>query len=118
MYELKIYRGVICHDNERWCKKLREMGLWVQNWHEEFNKFLPEHSKASQICTLMGYFGPKYIVFELRKYKQVMFDGTQDWYKVLKKTDVCFQKWNGEFGKVFPVHLEVSKLGIWWHPFV
>ena len=68
------------------------MGLWVQNWHEEFNKFWPEHSKVSQICTLMGYFGPKYIVFELRKYKQVMFDGTQDWYKVLKKTDLCFQK--------------------------
>ena len=65
----------------------------------KFNKFWPKHSKASQICTLMGYFWPKYIVFELRKYKQVMFDGTQDWYKMWRKTDLGFLKWFEEFNK-------------------
>ena len=34
----------------------------VQNWPKEFNKFWPEHSDFSKICTLMGCFWPKYIM--------------------------------------------------------
>ena len=34
--------------------------------------------KISKIYTLMGCFWPKYIMFELKKYKRVMFDGTED----------------------------------------
>ena len=30
MYELKIYRGVMCHDNEEWCKNWRGIELPVQ----------------------------------------------------------------------------------------
>ena len=67
MYELKIYRGVLCHDNEEWYKIWRGTGLSVQNWHEEFDKFWPEHSKISKICTLMGFFWTNYITFELKK---------------------------------------------------
>ena len=67
MYELKIYRGVLCHDNEEWCKIWRGIDLSVQNWHEEFDKFWPEHSKISKICTLIGCFWPKYIMLELKK---------------------------------------------------
>ena len=67
MYELKIYRGVLCHDNEEWCKIWRGIDLSVQNWHEEFDEFWPEHSKISKICTLMGFFWTKYIMFELKK---------------------------------------------------
>ena len=67
IFELKIYRGVMCHDNEEWCKNSRGIDLSVQNWHEEFDKFWPEHSKISKICTLMGFFWTKYIMFELKK---------------------------------------------------
>ena len=28
-----------------------------------------------------------------------MFDSTEDWCKIWKKTDLCFQKWHVEFGK-------------------
>ena len=66
-YELKIYRGVMCHDNEERCKIWKGIDLSVQNRHEEFNKFWPELSKISKICTLMGCFWPKYIMFELKK---------------------------------------------------
>ena len=55
-YELKIHRGVICHDNEEWCKIWRGIDLSFQNWHEEFDKFWPEHSKVPKIFTLMGSF--------------------------------------------------------------
>ena len=30
-YELKIHRGVICHDNEEWCKIWRGIDLSFQN---------------------------------------------------------------------------------------
>ena len=67
MYELKIYRGVMCHDNEEWCKNWTRIDLSYQNWHEEFDKFWFEHSKISKMCTLMGCFWTKYIMFELKK---------------------------------------------------
>ena len=59
----------------------------VQNLHEEFNKFWPEHSKILKICTLVGCFWAKYIMLKQPKYRGVMFDGTQDWYKIWRKTD-------------------------------
>ena len=61
----------------------------------------PEHSEISKICTLMGCFWPKYIMFELKKYRGVMFDGTEDWCKIWRKTDLYFLKWHEEFGKFF-----------------
>ena len=88
--------------------------LWqwriLQNWHEEFKKFWPEHTKISKICTLMGCFWPKYIMLELRKYRGVMFNGTQYWYKVWRKTDLSFQKWHEEYGKFLPESLKVGTL--------
>ena len=47
MYELKMYRGVTCHDNEEWCKTGGWIDLSFQNWPEEFDEFLPEHLKVS-----------------------------------------------------------------------
>ena len=99
MYELKIYRGVTCHDSEEWVKIWKGIDLSVQSWHEEFDEFWPEHSKISKICTLMGCFWPKYIMFELNKYRVVIFDGTEYSCKIWKKTDLRFLKWYEEFGK-------------------
>ena len=82
------------------------------------NKFWPKHSKISKICTLMSCFWPKYIIFELRKYRGVMFGDTQDLYKIWRKTDLYFLEWHEEFGKFSSEHLKVSKMGSWWHPFV
>ena len=56
MCMLKIYRGVMCHDNGKWCKTWRGIDFSVQNWQKEFDKLWPEHSKISNICTLMGCF--------------------------------------------------------------
>ena len=79
-YELKIYRRFMCHDNKEWCKISAGIDGSLQNWCEQFNHFWLQHSKISITCTLMGCFWPRYIIFELRKYRGVMFDGTQDWY--------------------------------------
>ena len=45
MYELKMYRGVICHDNEEWCKIWRGINLSFQNWHKESEESWLEHSE-------------------------------------------------------------------------
>ena len=67
MYELKIYREVLCHGNKEWYEIWRGIDLSVQNWLEEFDEFWPEHSKISKICFLMGFFWTKYKMFELKK---------------------------------------------------
>ena len=47
----------------------------------------------------MGSIWIKYIMFELKKYREVMFDSTEDWCKMWRKTDFYFQKRHEEFGK-------------------
>ena len=64
---LKIYRGLTCYDSKELCKIWRGMDLSIQNWHEEFNGFWPKHSQILKICTLMGCFWPKHIMFELKQ---------------------------------------------------
>ena len=59
-YELKIYRGVVFHGNEEWCKIWRGTNLPVQNWHEEFDDLWPEQTKISKICALMVCFWQLY----------------------------------------------------------
>ena len=109
MHELKIYWEVTFHENEEWCKNWRGIDFSVQNWHEQFGKFWFKHSKISEICTLIGCLWPKYIMFDLKKYRGVMFDGTEYWCKIWRKTDSCFQKWHEEFSKFSPEHVWKSK---------
>ena len=57
--------------------KFKKLARGLEN-DEDFGKFSPEHSKMSKICTLMSCFWPKYKMFELKKYRGVTFDGTDD----------------------------------------
>ena len=99
------------YDNEEWCKIWNRIDLPFQNWHEEFNKFWPAHSKISKICVLMGWFWLKYIILQLKKYRRVMFDCTQDWYKVWRKTGLCFQKLTWGIWQIFTRALESLQIG-------
>ena len=72
MYEPKVYKGVMCHGNEEWCKIWRGTDLSVQNWHKKFDRFWPEHSKNSKNFILMGCFWPKHM-FELKKVQRSYF---------------------------------------------
>ena len=56
MYDLKILREVMCHDNEEWCKLWMGIDLSVQNWPEKFHKFWSKHLKISKMCTLISWF--------------------------------------------------------------
>ena len=67
MYKLKIYRGFLCQDIEERCKIWGWIDLSVQNWHDEFDEFGPEHSKITKIYTLIGCLWRKCVMLELKK---------------------------------------------------
>ena len=118
MYELKIYRGAICHDNEQW----RMMQNWKRNWLVLSKLtwglwWILTRALENLICTLIGCLWPKYMC-DLKKYRGVMFRSTEYWCKIWRKTDFCFQKWHEEFEKFSPEHLKVSKLGLRWDSLV
>ena len=50
--------------------------------YKEFDKSWPEHSQAPKIFTLMGFFWAKYIFFELKKYRGVVFQDIEEWCKI------------------------------------
>ena len=46
MYELKIYRGVMRHDNKEWNKIWKRIDLSFLNWLKAFDEFWPEEKFA------------------------------------------------------------------------
>ena len=76
----------------------------------EFDKFCPEHSNVSKSFTLIGSFWAKYILFEVRKYKWVIFYETEEGCKIWRGIDLSFQKWHKEFDKFWPELSKVSRI--------
>ena len=99
LFELKKYRGVIFHETEEGYKICRGINSSFQNWHKEFDKILPKHSKVSKIFILMGSYWAKYILCELKKYREVIFQETEEGYKIWREINLLFQNWRKEFEK-------------------
>ena len=47
----------------------------------------------------MGSFLEKYILFELKKYREVIFHETEEGYKIWTGINLSFQNWHKEFDK-------------------
>ena len=110
LLELEKYRGVIFHETEEGYKICRGIDSLFQNWHKEFDKILPEHSKVSKIFILIGSFWAKYILLELKKYIGVIFRETEERYKIWRGIDLLFYNWHKEFNKIWPEHSKVSRI--------
>ena len=82
-----------------------------------FTNFEPSARKSKKVV-LIGSLWPNYVLFELQKYRGVTFHDTEEICKFWRKTDLWFEKRLEKFGKFSPEHLKVSKLGLWWDPFV
>ena len=82
------------HETEEGFKIWRGIELSFQNWHKEFDKIWPKHSKVSKIFILMGSFWAKYILFELKKYREIIFHETEEGYKIWRVIDFSFQNWH------------------------
>ena len=57
-------------------------------------------------------------MFELKKYRGVIFHDARKWCKIWRKSDLWFGKRHKEFGKFSPEHAKVSKLGLLLGPFI
>ena len=91
-FELKKYRGVIFHELEEEYKISRGIDSSFQNWHKKFDKISPEHLKISKIFILMGSYWAKYMFFELKKYREVIFHEIEELRKIWGKTDLLLGK--------------------------
>ena len=105
-----------------------------ENWHE-LHKIWPEHSK-NLIFFLIGFLWPKYILFEVQKYRGVIFYDTEETFFIVMTHNSTvnlklihfllwtkgsyqssnFEKRHEKFGKFSPEHLK--KCQNWWNPFV
>ena len=105
-FKLRKYIGVMPHDSEDWCKIWRKIDLLFQKW-QEFGEFWPKHSQVSKMCIFISSYCTKYLKFDLKKYRGVIFHDTEKWCKIWRKTDMLFGKSNEEDGKFSPEYLKV-----------
>ena len=105
------------HDPEDWCKIWRKADLLFQKW-QEFGEIWPEHSQVSKTCAFICSYCAKYLMFDLKKYRGVIFHDTEGWCKIWRKTDLWLGKWHEEYSKFSPEQLKVSELGYWWDPLI
>ena len=110
------------HENEEWCKIWRGIDLTFQNWYEEFNEVWPKHLKVPKIFILICSFWAKYILFELKKYRGVIFDESEEGYKIWTGIDSLFQNWHNDFDKIWHEHSKASKIfilmGSYWAKYI
>ena len=92
LFELKKHRGVIFHETEEGCKSWSGIDLLHQNWRKEFELFWPEHSKVSNVFTLIGSLWAKHVLFKLKNYREVIFHEIEEWCKIFTKADLLLGK--------------------------
>ena len=63
------------HDIKNWYKIRRKTDLLFQKW-QKFGEFYPKHSKILKISTLSYSYCAKYVTFDLKKSRGVVFHGT------------------------------------------
>ena len=102
LFGLKNYREVIFHEIKEGYKIGRGIELLFQNWQKEFDQCWLERLKVWKIFTLMAFFWAKYILFELKKYKKVIFHETEEGYKIWSGIEFTCQNWHKEFDKFWP----------------
>ena len=97
----KRYRGVIFHDTEEPCQIRRKMDLRFEKWHvrnlEKFHHNTVRIVKSVKIGTFMESFCPKYKMHELKVYRGVMCNDTEELGKIWRGIDLSFQNWHNEF---------------------
>ena len=86
---------------QNWFVSKMKRILWILIWA----------LKILKISTLIGSFFAKYVTFDLKKYRGVVFHDTEEWCKSWKNTNLRFGKWHKEYDKFSPEHLKISKLG-------
>ena len=118
LVELKKYTGVIFHETEEGYKIFRGIESLFQNWHKEFDKIWPEHSKVSKVFISMGFFWAKYILFELKKsLEELPFMKLKRDTKFAEELNCYFKIGIRNLTKFDPSTWKPQKFSIYWAPF-
>ena len=80
------------------------------HWQEKFDEFCPEHLEVSKNFILMCSFWAKYILFELKMYRGVIFHEPKEGCKIWRGINSLFKNWHKEFDKFWPERSKVSKI--------
>ena len=76
----------------------------------------------SQIFDFDVFLLSKVYIFELKKYRGVIFHDTEKEYKIWRGIDLSFQTWHKAFDKFWPEHSKVSKtftlMGSFWAKYI
>ena len=75
---MKKYKRVTSRDTEEWFKVWKKLTLGSNNDVRNLVNFDPT-LESLKICSLMGSFWSKYIMFELKNYRGVMCHDTEGW---------------------------------------
>ena len=84
-------------------QNLKKNWYEVWKWHEEFDKFSPEHSKVSKL----GLWWDPSAQSRKCMSRGVMYRDNEEWYKNWRRTDLPFQNWHEEFDEFWPEHSNV-----------
>ena len=114
MYELKIYRRVMCHDMKR-NKIEEEPTCHFKIGMRNLTNFDPSTWKSKKFV-LIHFLSPKYITFGLQKYIGIIFH--KELCNLWRENGLWFEKWHEKFSRFSPEHFKVSKLGLRCDPFV
>ena len=86
------------------------MALKMYKFDVRTFEFWPPVLKNHKNLHFNGILLPKVNNISTQKYRGVIFHETKEWYKILRKIDLFFQKWNGIW-KVFTRASESLKTG-------
>ena len=100
---MKLKRNAKFWEESTCCLKIR---------HKEFDIIWPLHLKVSKIFILMGSYWVKYILFELKKKRGIIFDETEERYKIWGGIDLSFPNWHKQSDKFWPEYSKISKVFI------
>ena len=99
---------------------MERIRLVLSKLTEEIWQILTWAVESSKLFTLISSYWAKYMLFELKRYRGVIFHETKERYIIWRNycLNLLLRKWNEEFCKFSPEHLKLSKLEFWWDPFV
>ena len=92
---------------QHWKKTVLRFG----KWHEEFGKYLPEHSKVSKLVLSWDPFIQSRKCVNL-KYTDNLCYNNEKWCRIGRAIDFVFQNWYEKFDKFWSKYSNVSKFAL------
>ena len=115
-YKLKIYRGLMNHDNEEWYKIWRGIDLSFQNltiW-----RISTRALKSLKNLHFNGLLLNKVYNVWAKKVQRSMFHDTEEWCKIWRKTDFWLGNDMRNLANFYQSTRKSQNWDFWWHPFI